>query len=675
MQVHQKAPVYDAFRHKPLINRINNRYPSTQNHNEPGATGAQRKLLRFSSQDVKKAGKNGLFITPDRLPANSGGLSMVSLSIPRANNEFGGKDIRVIQPWLKPMAEKDKCKPPEERAQPTGIVKTLLHNGKIIPFEIMQHYEKDSKTWVYSVKSKLFDDLESLFTYGTPNPKTKKDLIYQIGEDPVFQAVMLFNRAAAEFAPELNASKPQPPGVNLHQFEGDADFAIVNDWLTGPFLSQLAPDYDIGKIFMLHNQYDQARDIEQATRTHLAVPDFLKRLGTYSPLGIGIQLADVVIADPNFARSLTWKLPEKAQGWALVLKDKLAKGLVFPMHHAPGNKFDPVDNPNLRTPGFTTLKPNLPPEEAIEEVKRFKLHNKLAYQKMIGLKEDPNAVLFNWTARFDPFQKGCMILFKNLKDFMKANPQVQVVFFSPGATGKPAIDKLIQGFIRELETDKDLKGRCVNVGKVERDEFPSRLILAKAASHFHLLPSVYEPYGLTQLEAMKLGTLAVGHGVDGILSSVSDPDMPAPKPAHQAYYQHAHHPPTTYGQTGILMPRFDTQQYPKALAKFFDLKAGNPIVSWVKSWFNRKNKAILQEAEASFKEALNRALALAKDPDKMAQAQLNAMNYINTVHSWDHLVKHKYNPAIQKAVEFFTNRQSLKTPAAAPGTPSNTAVA
>jgi hypothetical protein len=66
-----------------------------------------------------------------------------------------------------------------------------------------------------------------------------------------------------------------------------------------------------------------------------------------------------------------------------------------------------------------------------------------------------------------------------------------------------------------------------------------------------------------------MGTIPIVHGVDGILSSVNDPDMPIPDAKSRAFYEQAHRPLPEYGQTGIMMRRIpDINGYQRTLGKY-----------------------------------------------------------------------------------------------------------
>lgn len=68
-------------------------------------------------------------------------------------------------------------------------------------------------------------------------------------------------------------------------------------------------------------------------------------------------------------------------------------------------------------------------------------------------------------------------------------------------------------------------------------------MLAGSSAIVHL--SIYEPYGLSQLEAMWLGAVPIGHAVDGLLSTIRDADE-APD-----LEQAPSRPDPKYGQNGF----------------------------------------------------------------------------------------------------------------------------
>jgi glycogen synthase len=607
----------------------------------------QGQVLRFSGEAVKSAGHSGLFISSEFGAAKEGGLGEVTEQISNALSDktFGGQDLRIVVPYLKPLVEED-LKHPEQAFKPTGKTITVPGlNGEPESFEILE--KPYLNTWVYAIKNeKYFSPLKNMYTYA--NPALERGI--------VAQATALYNRAAAAFAPELDETTKQPEGVTLRQFKGKADFIIVNDWPTASTLMDLPKTYNVAKVFILHNEFDKGLGLNELVENGIFqkpedIPAIIKEDGYFSPLSQGIKLSHVIMADPNYIKSVVKRLANDGGVWVQHLMKKVEDKLFVATHHDPGENFNPIHNPFLEhAKNFTPLRFEPSREEVttsrptpirgvtnylrvhlinllkgralglrktirahrkangtnelgfldrwreklankfsewvkdlqatidkqfpirtrrntigLAEFDRFKLENKLALQRKYHLNRDPHAVVFSWMSRFDPNQKGFFMVAHTLKQFMLDNPKTQVIIGGM-MTEDPKKDALIRKFFRELGKDPALQGRVSLPGRISRDRAP----LVVAGSTYMILPSLYEPFGLSQLEAMRMGAIPIVHGVDGLLSSVYDPNVPTPDahPETKAFYADAKRPDPAYGQSGIMMEGIpDIKGYQRAMLK------------------------------------------------------------------------------------------------------------
>jgi glycogen synthase len=697
----------------------------------------RHRVVRFSGEELKKAGQRGLFVTTERPPAMVGGLGIVSKSIPEAIARYSDVDIRVIQPYLKPMAKADKenqnrmekyqtadGKTVELPAwsEPTNAAVTLEAplgaegTHREITFRVRQKFEPvldeqrrlipDPKNpygykgnVIYSLQDEdgLYEGLDDLYyDYGKFDPvKYNPRVVAEVGYDPQFKLIMLYNRAAAAVMPLLNASYrlPDPDAGEawLNQFVGDEDFVIANDWLTGPMLKELPEDYKVGKVFMLHNHYDMGRDYETALYNKLHIQSEQKEDGYYSPLTAGIEAADVMIGDRNYIRSITELGLGNGAPFVSVMKDKLANNRVVNMHHGLTHDFNPYNNLALRPMksdkadyGYKELEKT--PEGTVtqEAMKAYKAANKKALQQELGLKNDPKAVVINWTPRFDPTQKGFYLFMNAAEKFLKKYPHAQLVVVNRNIGHYPQID----AWMEKMKSNPDFKGRLYLPGTVMPQHMMARIT---AGSDFSIMTSLYEPYGLTQLEAMKLGAIPIGHSVDGIASTVLDPEINGTPEERQKW----HVPDEKYGQTGVLMKPLQVRAYQKvierqdaAYRRLMGLDDGTvslkqkmqdklrissaksraskdpnmqpSIENWLiaENMLSKSDQAILKDAQARFDEALDRAMALAENPDDATRVRLNGLRFVETEHDWSRWAK-QYAKAFAMADEANKRRLEL----------------
>jgi glycogen synthase len=135
-----------------------------------------------------------------------------------------------------------------------------------------------------------------------------------------------------------------------------------------------------------------------------------------------------------------------------------------------------------------------------------KRNNKLAFQHALGLDENPDAALFFWPSRLDPVQKGPQLLTDITYRFLERHPDAQLAVVANGPFQQPFWDiQRFHGLHRRLAVH----------------DFDARLSqLGFAASDYTLMPSLFEPCGLPQMQAPIYGSLAVAHDTGGLHDTV-----------------------------------------------------------------------------------------------------------------------------------------------------------
>ena len=557
-------------------------------------------------------GWRGLWITIERDPAKAGGWGEVSKTIPAELNAVLGADVRVIVPGLRPILAEGGWEDTGERAE---LPLDWPGMPRWAEFRLLQRYEAATRTWVYAVAHDLFfGNFGHLYFRGNHEET--------LGDDPLFRTAMLFNRAAAFFAPRLNGTGPTRGA--LATFSGECDFVMVHDWLTGPCLGLLPPSYAVGKIFMLHNTYDEQRHPEHARAAlGLAATPLANNYGNYSPLEAAVYEAHVVIANQNYVRSLFQR-----DTFDLLLKnlsDKINQGRLYDMHHAISSDYDPVGAPALQKDGFQPLV-KTKTGAGVEELLEFKRANKLALQRLLGLEENPEAVLYAWVGRFDPLQKGFYLVMDEVLGFLQRHRSAQWILAGSNSNNDPRVRE----FLEEVHGQPALS-RVLYA----KDKFINReaVIRIYAGSDFFLMPSLYEPFGLAQLEAMMLGCIPVVHGVDGLRSTVSDPeidileDEDAPREAVHGY-----------GQVGVKMTWMNVPLYREAMGRQVN---GEPL--------NHQEKWVIGDCHRKFRMALRRARRILQESELRAEVMQNGRRYVTEEHNWEQIIR-RYEAPIKTAV-------------------------
>ncbi len=136
-----------------------------------------------------------------------------------------------------------------------------------------------------------------------------------------------------------------------------------------------------------------------------------------------------------------------------------------------------------------------------------KSENKLALQKKLKLAVSSDIPLYGFIARLTN-QKGLELLVPQLKSVGRHRIQIIIL-----GSGEPKYEKLLLRLKREVDP------RWYAL-VVKFDEQLAHEIYA--GSDFFLVPSLYEPCGLTQIIAMKYGSIPVVTRVGGLVDTVED---------------------------------------------------------------------------------------------------------------------------------------------------------
>ena len=546
--------------------------------------------------------KNTVWVSTEDPYAKAGGLGEVTDTIPTAlmlNSTPHGmeqRDIRVITPFVKAMQTKNNLLKAEGKTpfQPTNLSYKVkmkdISGGEEVLFRVWQKEEPIVGTGKhfmrYALQSPIFDEVDGLNTYD-PYDKTGKSK----------ELLMPFNRGAAKLVnylkldskAELDKLPPLQAGqVAFKAFDDNRMTVIGNDHLSGSVLFQpeVAKDPNIVRGFVYHNVYDTNLPAAEAGYDQgKLLPNEMGPRDTFSPLTLAPNQANWAVIDGNFAKTILdtdFSNGDKGkQIYVKSLREHSEAGTLLNIHHPLSPQFTPV--------GLEFLKRDQThPAEKKQQVKdakpyqfetlpagqegnttaawaRFKQANKTALQHKYGLNDDKDAVLMGWAARLEPGQKGFYMLKDTIEDLLKkpGNEKLQIVI--AGNVGNPKdfgprekeLDAWVQEFTAKVEQDPVLKGRLYFPNRfVDKDEIAQ----INAACDFTMLPSLYEPYGITQLEAYKMGSIPLVHAVDGIRSSVHEPGILPANTVEERV--------SKFGQTGVLLkPIEDVAAYRRALSR------------------------------------------------------------------------------------------------------------
>ena len=134
-----------------------------------------------------------------------------------------------------------------------------------------------------------------------------------------------------------------------------------------------------------------------------------------------------------------------------------------------------------------------------------KIDNKLALQRELGLREDPNVPLFAMVSRLTT-QKGANLIADLLPEFRELNMQLAIL-----GTG----DYLYEHALADFAYHNQLNFAA----RITFDEKLSRRFYAGA--DVFLMPSEFEPCGLAQMVSMRYGTLPLVRETGGLKDTVT----------------------------------------------------------------------------------------------------------------------------------------------------------
>ena len=280
---------------------------------------------------------------------------------------------------------------------------------------------------------------------------------------------------------------------------GKADVLHAHDWQTG-----LAPAYlaawgvDVKSVFTIHNIAYQGMFMAK----HLAELDLpwamyhvdgLEFHNQISFLKAGLYYADhITTVSPTYAAEITCE--PAACGLQGLLQTRLAQGRLSGILNGVD---DAVWSP--KTDAALVKNYHL-------KAMQGKKADKLALQQHFGLAEDDQALLTVMVSRLTP-QKGADLLVEALSEKLAAHPQLQFALLGSGAP------ELEQAFYALAEAYPQQVG--IHIGYDET--LAHRLI---GGGDVIIIPSRFEPCGLTQLYGLKYGTLPLVRHTGGLADTV-----------------------------------------------------------------------------------------------------------------------------------------------------------
>jgi starch synthase len=277
-----------------------------------------------------------------------------------------------------------------------------------------------------------------------------------------------------------------------------ADVLHAHDWQAGLALAYL--HLHTGRrpatVMTVHNlafagQFDPGLLPVLGLPARLFSIDGIEFHGAISYLKAGLLYADLITTvSPTYAAEI--QTPEGGMGFDGLLRSR-SDSLVGILNGIDGSVWDPATDRRI-------------PARYSRDDPAGRGVNKAALQARFGLADQPDALLFGVVSRL-AWQKGLDLLLASLQTLLDCGAQLVVL-----GSGDHALE---QGFAAAAQRHPGRIGCTIGY-----DETTAHLIQAGADAL--LVPSRFEPCGLTQLCALRYGAVPVVARVGGLNDTIVD---------------------------------------------------------------------------------------------------------------------------------------------------------
>jgi starch synthase len=285
----------------------------------------------------------------------------------------------------------------------------------------------------------------------------------------------------------------------IKQLDWHPDVVHANDWHTAlSAYGLLVEQWQEGQsrpvsVITIHNLPFLGPDIDQLLESYdipLAQTD-LPDWARLKPLPLGIWSADEIVAvSPTYADEMLSS--EYGAGLEAYLKTR-RENLTGILNGLDVSSFDPTADEEIAMQ-FTS--------ETLAEREL----NKIALVRRVGLSPDVALPLFGVVSRLEP-QKGIDLVLDGLRKLVDLPWQVVIL-----GTGDPKLEESARKLAKDFPERVHFEAKY--------DAGLARLIYAGA--DIFLMPSRYEPCGLSQMIAMRYGCIPVVRAVGGLHDTVTD---------------------------------------------------------------------------------------------------------------------------------------------------------
>jgi len=409
--------------------------------------------------------KKVLFVTAEAVPyIKTGGLADVAGSLPRYFDRTK-YDVRIILPKYVCISD--------------GLKETMRFHSK---FYVNLGW-RSQYVGVLEAKTEgiTYYFIDNEYYFAGPGPYNN---IYEDVEKFAF-----FSKAVLEALPYLDFC---PDIIHCH------------DWQTGLIPVYLKTEYqkdvfyqDIRTVFTIHNLQFQGRWMINAVKDITGLPeslftaDKLESYGEANYLKGGVVYSDIITTvSSTYAYEIT--TPAGGEGLDGLMRAR-SRDLYGILNGLDCDEFDPMLD------AYTAYHFDA------DSLVAGKRENKLQLQQQLGLPEDEGTMLLGIVSRMT-HQKG-FDLVQSVLDELLSHARIQLAVLG---TGQENFENMFRHYAWKYPD------------KVSANIYYSEEIAHKiyAASDAFLMPSLFEPCGLSQLMSMRYGTLPIVRETGGLKDTV-----------------------------------------------------------------------------------------------------------------------------------------------------------
>ncbi|SDO46143.1 glycogen synthase [Desulforhopalus singaporensis] len=447
--------------------------------------------------------------------AGAGGIKDMVCQLSRALGAGTARSVSVVIPlygFIDP--EKHGFLPLEDPlapGKPLCIPINMNQPDRSIREEAGYYYKQDGQVRLYLVDAVRFREKKSIYTYTTEEAQGSEWKKSSAGHHDYFAMNVLHQKASLELMIALGAKVDV---IHCHDGHTGLLAALIRE--KSGYISYFR---GTGCLVTIHNAgygyHQEIADIPYAvsiTGLPVRVVESCQLERKFDPLLVAGVYALVNTVSENYARELQETVQDSMTGWLgheLKRRHIVLEGVT--------NGIDPRSFPPKVFPGVAEKMHFDPadPKDTLSGKKRCKnelvrltggsFHRVAGYGRLSG---DSDMVLLTYVGRLNE-QKGVDILLDALPQLFAATPGVQMLVLGSGWT---EIEDRLVG----MTTLEAFKGRLCYL----RGYDPDLANQIFAAGDFFVLPSRFEPCGLTDFMAQLYGNLPIAHLVGGLVKVI-----------------------------------------------------------------------------------------------------------------------------------------------------------